>query len=143
MEFCNPTLETYTCAMCGEYKNTVSYIAPSGIHCGEKICKSCYEREFGDITIRKESKITDRDDMDDNDDFATCSRCNRRFPRSTTSIIYESRGDRYCGQCFAIMASGRSYRGDDPKPELCDLVAAVYTLNDSVKELTAILKSKL
>lgn len=124
-----------------------SYIAPRGIHCGEKICKNCYESEFETPHF-------------------TCCRCNHSTPVSDMHI--DSSGNRYCGKCCDIITdpdyaemhtdsirdmlqsvgdrlieSDVKRWSEHSEPGLSDVIKVLYELNDSVRDLCALLNEKL
>ena len=138
---CMPCLDTtrefFKCAMCGEMKNMDSYIAPRGVHAGERICRNCYRNEFAK-------------QYGDEERVFACERCHLATPVS--DMHTDSDGCRYCGECWTIIAdsyftedavSTDDAPNNDSNSEIGDLVKAVYELNDSVKDLTSLLKSRL
>ena len=129
MEFFDAERDFFRCAVCGEMKNMDAYIAPRGIHCGEKVCKSCYESEFETPHF-------------------TCCRCNHSTPVSDMHI--DSSGNRYCGKCCDIVTSPdyvedpeESDDAHSSESEIRDVIKVLYELNDSVRDLCALLNEKL
>lgn len=149
MEFFDATRESFRCAVCGELKNMDPYIAPRGIHHGERICKNCYEEAFAKMYGTEHTFICDR-----------CHITSAIFDMHTTSD-----GKRFCGNCWNTAAESYltetpsriayvptkvgnmqtdiSYPNEHSEPRLSDVIKVIYELNDSVRDLCTLLDEKL
>ena len=129
MSFLDSSRPFFKCPICKGISNGTPYIAPRGVYCGQEVCESCYESEFETPHF-------------------TCYRCNHSIPVSDMHI--DSCGNRYCGKCCDIVTSPdyvedpeESDDAHSSESEIRDVVRAIYELNDSVRDLCALLKSKL
>ena len=105
MEFFDAERDFFRCAVCGEQKNMDSYIAPRGIHCGEKICKNCYEEAFA-----------------------------KQYGTDRIAYVPTKVGN---------MQTDISDPNEHSEPRLSDVIKVLYELNDSVRDLCALLKARL
>lgn len=137
MSYIDSSWFSFKCSICGKLTNGDPRISPRGIYCGQEICESCYEAEFG-------KQYGDRSE----EDTFTCVRCHLKTPVSEMCV--DSSGNRYCGKCCDIVTSPDYV--EDPEEsddthssesDIRDVVRAIYELNDSVRDLCALLKAKL